>query len=102
MKTFAIAGAAIGLAISAAPALAGGTDVRTDSFTIADINLETAEGQKVLDQRIKRAAKNVCRVADIRTGSRLKSPEVQACFAKAKANAKSQVAAIQYDQRRGG
>ena len=102
MKTFTLAAASLGLALSAAPALAGDGEVASHKFSIADLNLETAEGQEVLNKRIDRAAKNVCRVADIRTGTRLKSPEVRACYAKAKAAARAQVAAMQSSQRLGG
>lgn len=99
MKTLLLATATLGLI--ATPALAGESEVRTDSFSINDLNLDTAEGQKVLDRRINRAAKNVCRVADINTGTRLKSQEVQNCYARAKASARDQVAAL-YDARQLG
>ncbi len=102
MKTYALAAATIGLAVTAAPAFAGDRDVRTATLEIADINLETPQGQKVLDQRINRAAKDVCRVADIRTGTRLRSPEVRDCYDKARASAKRQVATIIEDRRFGG
>ena len=102
MKTFALAAATLGLVATTTPAFAERNEARTAHVSIADINLETPQGQKVLDQRINRAAKDVCRVTDIRTGTRLRSPEVRDCYDKARASAKQQVATIMEDQRRGG
>nr|WP_298931810.1 UrcA family protein [uncultured Erythrobacter sp.] len=102
MKTFALATAALGLAFTAAPAFAGTGDVPVEKINLEGINLDTPAGQKMLDQRIERAAKSVCRMNQARTGSRLKASEARACVAKAKASAKRQLATIAQDQRLGG
>ena len=100
MKTIALAAAAIGLV--ATPAFAGTAELPTAKVSVAGLDLDSPEGQKMLDQRIDRAAKSVCRVSDIRTGTRLKSAEARDCYTKAKASAKRQVAAMMDDQRLGG
>lgn len=102
MKTLALALATTGLAITASPALAGPAQFPVETVSVAGLDLDSPEGQKMLDQRISRAAKKVCRVSDIRTGTRLRSPEVMDCYAKAKASARKQVAAIVEERRRGG
>ena len=102
MKNFALATAALGLAVTATPAFAGPVDVPVAKVSTAGLDLASTEGQEILDQRIKRAAKKVCRVSDVHTGSRLQSAEVRKCYQKARASAKQQVAAIMEDQRLGG
>ncbi|MEL7187953.1 MAG: UrcA family protein [Pseudomonadota bacterium] len=102
MKTFALAAATFGLAISATPALAGPGQGETMKISTAGLDLATPEGQKMLDQRIERAAKSVCKVGDVRTGTRFKSREAKECLTKARASAKRQVATIIEERRRGG
>ncbi|MCK0129721.1 UrcA family protein [Erythrobacter sp. F6033] len=102
MKTFAIATAAIGLAVTAVPAFAGPTDVPVEKVSTAGLDLDTPAGQKMLDQRIDRAARSVCRVNEVRTGSRLKSVEARACVSKARASAKRQITSIIENERLGG
>ncbi|QFT76395.1 UrcA family protein [Erythrobacter sp. THAF29] len=102
MKTLALAAATAALAATATPALAGPAEYPVEKVSVAGLDLDSPEGQKMLDQRINRAAKKVCRVADIRTGTRLRSSEVSKCYAKAKASAKSQVASILAERRLGG
>jgi UrcA family protein len=101
MKTFAIAAAAIGLACTTAPAFAAERQVSTMKVELYDLELGTAEGQKQLDSRIERAVRNVCRVTDPDTGSRILNKDARTCLAKARASAKSQVAAIMERQQRG-
>lgn len=102
MKTFALATAALGLAFTAAPAFAGPADAPAQKINLEGLNLETASGQQMLDKRIERAAKSVCRVNQVRTGTRLRASQARACVAKAKASAKRQVAATAKQQRLGG
>jgi UrcA family protein len=93
---------ALGLAGAAiSPAMAGETQKLTISVSTADINLGTAQGQKLLDQRVEKAVRTVCRVTSATTGSRLMSQEVRACLAKARTNAKQQVAAVMSNKQRG-
>ena len=102
MKTLAIATAALGLALTASPALADNPESQSVDIDFAGIDLSTPEGQRILDQRIERAARQVCDVYQSRTGSRIRSREVRECLTQARASARSQVASIIEDQRRGG
>lgn len=102
MKTLALATATIGLAITATPAFAGADELRTQEISFAGLDLETAEGQRMLDQRIERAAREVCGYDEQRVGTRIRSNEARYCLAKARTTAKRQVAAMLEDQRRGG
>ncbi|WP_299195823.1 UrcA family protein [uncultured Erythrobacter sp.] len=102
MKTLAIATATLGLAFTASPAFADPAELPHQAISIAGLDLATPEGQRMLDRRIDRAAREVCQVDNIRTGTRIRSQEAQRCFAKARASAQQQVAVIIEDQRRGG
>ena len=100
--THALAALALtGAAIS--PAVAANTsEPMTQTVATADINLATAEGQRVLDQRIERAARNVCRVGKPLAGTRIANPEDRACLARARADARQQVAVLNQVEQRGG
>ena len=100
MKTLALAAAAIGL--MATPALASPDKAPSANVSFAGLDLATPEGQKELDARINSAARSICQIDKIRTGTRLKSSEARECYAKARASAKKQVASAIADQRRGG
>ena len=102
MKTIALATAAFGMAFTASPALAGPEELPTESISTAGLDLNTAEGQRLLDERIDRAAREVCRVNYVRTGTRIRSTEARECVAKARASAQRQMATISQNQRRGG
>lgn len=100
MKTLALAAAAIGLA--ATPAFANPARLPAAKVSAAGLDLASPEGQTMLDQRIERAAKQVCGINDIRTGTRLRSTEARKCYDQAQASARRQVASIMDKQRRGG
>lgn len=103
MKTLAIAAAALGLACTtAAPAFAADAEKMTIEVDVSDINLATASGQKRLDDRVERAVRSVCRIDRVTTGTRLMNRDARACLAKARASAKSQVAALIANRQRGG
>ncbi|MDC8753686.1 UrcA family protein [Erythrobacter sp. sf7] len=102
MKTFAIAAAVLGLACTTTPAFAGEREKMSLEVELSDINLGTASGQKLLDQRIERAVRTVCRVTDVKTGTRIINRDARACLAKARADAREQVAALTGDKQRGG
>ena len=97
MKRPLIALAAISAIAAATPALA--EEIRVSHH---DLNLTTTDGQQTLDRRVDRAAKRVCGYNELRSGSRFVTPSMRSCFAKAKAGANSQVAAIVDDKRLGG
>lgn len=102
MKTLALAAAALGLVCTTAPAFATGTGSMTVEVKLADINLGTASGQKLLDQRIEKAVRTVCRVTSPTTGSRVLTKDVRDCLASARADARQQVALLTGDRQRGG
>ncbi len=102
MKTLALATATIGLAFTATPAFADTDALRTQEVSFAGIDLETAEGQRMLEQRIERAAQEVCGYDELAVGTRIRSSSARDCMTKARASAKRQVATIIEDQRRGG
>lgn len=102
MKTLALATAAVGLAFTATPAFADSVEYRTQDVSIAGLDLDTAEGQRILDQRVERAARSVCGYNGTRANNLASSYEARQCVAKAVASAKQQVAAIVEDQQRGG
>jgi UrcA family protein len=102
-KTLTHAFAALGLAGAAiSPAFAAEPGVMTINVITADLDLATAKGQKTLDQRVEKAARTVCRIADVRTGTRVMSNDARACLAKARSDARQQVAALVQEQQRGG
>lgn len=98
----ALTAASIALVATAAPAIAGPLDAPTQKVSFADLDLSTPEGQAALDRRIDAAARDVCHLDDMRTGTRLKAQERKRCYAKARASAENQVAAIIEDRQRGG
>ena len=102
MKTLAITAAAIGLAITATPALAQPEERATMRVSTAGLDLNTLEGQRILEGRIDRAARQVCAVDRISIGTRVVSSAKRDCVAKARASAEQQMATLIEDQRRGG
>ncbi len=102
MKTLALATAAVGLAFTASPGLAAGDDVPSTTVSLEGLDLDSPEGQRMLDQRIDRAARQICGVDNVRTGTRIRSRSVRECYAKARTSAERQVATIIQDQQRGG
>ncbi len=100
-KTIALA-AACGLAITATPALAGVDDKPAAGIEFRDLNLSTPEGQAVLDQRIDLAARKICRIDQVNTGTRIRSRDSQRCYKTAIKSAKAQVAERVREDRRGG
>lgn len=88
-KSMPIATAAlVGLALTATPSLAKNVEVR-----YADLNLATVEGQKVLEQRIDRAARDACGYGGSVTGTRIPSSQARACYREALDSAKTAMAA---------
>ena len=95
--------AALGLAGAAvSPALAGEAQRMTIAVGTTDLDLGTAEGQKALDKRVEKAVRSVCRTTSLSTGSRVMSQDAQACLAKARADARVQVAALTEARHGGG
>lgn len=101
MKSLTLAAAALGLAVTATPALAG-DQAPTGKVSLSGLDLSTAEGQKMLDQRIDRVARDICEVDKTHTGSRLQSRTVRDCYRKARLSAKKQVVAAIAERQSGG
>lgn len=97
MKPILCMAAAIGLAIPAAPALAGDVTVKYH-----DLALSTPEGQRTLDRRIHAAARKVCDADAPRTGTRIIRDEALRCVDDVKRQVKRQVAAVIEQHRLGG
>lgn len=103
MKPLAMTLAALGLAGTAiSPALASQTEKMSVRVGYGDINLATAEGQKLLDKRLERAVRTVCRIQSVSNGSRILTLDAQNCLTKARAAARQQVAALTKAEQRGG
>lgn len=102
-KTVTHAFAALGLAGAAiTPAIAGAPRITTINVPTADIDLGTAKGQKTLDQRVEKAVRHACRTTNAATGTRLMNRDARICLAKARTDAKQQIAALTTEQQRGG
>ena len=87
---------------AAGTALAAPAAAETMAVQYRDLNLATAQGQKVLERRIDRAARKVCDRGVQRTGTRLPSAKVEACYRQAKAKANQTFAALVEAHRLGG
>lgn len=108
-KTLTLALATAGLAGTAiTPAFAGtGTGAArgaplTAQVNFDDLDLGTAAGQRTLDKRVEKAVRQVCRTVNIKTGTRTMGHETIRCMARARSDAKQQLAAITSDAQRGG
>lgn len=101
MKTFALAAAAIGTVIAASPAIAGEPKQQM-VIKYDDLNLSSEAGQKVLERRIEKAARDVCGLDRQQTGTRFKSRSAQKCYVEAKAKATKSFASLIENRRVGG
>lgn len=97
LATLGLAGAVV------SPALAGNVDRMTITVSADDLDLATAKGLKTLDKRVEKAVRSVCRTTSLNSGSRVLSHETRACLAKARSDARRQVAALtSQNEQRGG
>ncbi|MBA4046574.1 MAG: UrcA family protein [Erythrobacter sp.] len=102
MTPLALTLAALGLAGSAVtPTLANETEKMTIEVEYNDLDLATPEGQQRLDQRLEKAVRTVCRTQSHNGGSRILSLDAKACLAKARADVRQQVAAMNQGKQRG-
>ena len=88
MKTTLATLAAAAVALSASPLAAESINV-----AYGDLNLASAAGQKTLDGRIDRAARQLCGHNAVGTRSVRENQAAKMCFQKAKAAANEQFAA---------
>lgn len=99
--TLTLAAAAIGITGMAAPAMANNITVKTETVSYAGINLNTIEGQDLLERRVESAARRVCNYDRSIKGAGPRR-DARKCLAKARIKARQQVATVIEDQRRGG
>jgi UrcA family protein len=76
--------------------------VTSVAVNTSDLALDTVEGQRKLQNRVAKAVREVCSVADVDTGQRLLNRDVRGCLARARASANQQVAALLAEEQRGG
>lgn len=89
-------------AVIAAPAHAATSESKSVEVRYSDLNLASEEGQNVLEQRLDRAAREVCRMDEQTTGTRIPSRDASACYSQARADLSRQFADVVRDSRRGG
>lgn len=94
--------AALGMAMLATPAIAGSESGQKISVEYRDLNLMTEEGQAKLDARIDDAARKVCKLDEIRTGTRIPSSDRKKCFTQARKSVETQMASLISAERLGG
>lgn len=97
MKTPLIILAALGLA--PAGAIAAPSDV---SINYSDLDLTRDADVKILDRRIRTAAKEHCLADSAQTGSRMQAKGTSECVRKFETAAKEQFAAILQKEGKGG
>ena len=85
---------AAALAATTTLCLAAPTLARAETVTIstAGIDLASVEGQRQLDHRIQYAARAVCGVNEVSTGTRLHSPDAGKCYSQALRDARARFA----------
>lgn len=84
-----IAAAAAGALLAAQPAIA-----ESQTVHYQDLDLSTPAGQKKLESRIDKAAKDICGLNDVATGTRIRDRDAEECVARAKQQIEQQLAAV--------
>jgi UrcA family protein len=97
-----LAAAAVGAALISTPVLAGDDGASKAEVEYGDLDLTSEKGQAVLERRVRAAVNQACEASGQVTGSRVMSADKSRCLATARKSAKSQVAAIIENARRGG
>ena len=87
-----LAAAALLGAATAFVSPAGAETSASVAVKYSDLNLSSRSGQAQLDRRIDKAARSICGIDDVITGSRLPSTEARQCYEQAKASVHDQVA----------
>ena len=90
-------------ALALAPAVsAAERGQQTIGVSYRDLDLRTDAGQTALDQRIDRAARQVCGVDETTLGTRVRSRDAEACYVQAKRQLVEQFAVVVRDAQLGG
>ncbi len=93
---FVFAAAPLAL-LAAGPAFAEAVAV-----TYEDLDLSTEQGRDKLEQRLDRAARQVCGLDDSRTGSRIRSKDASDCYKQARKQLTDSLAAATAQKASGG
>jgi UrcA family protein len=67
----------------------------------ADLDLDTEAGQRILGERIRRAARKVCRLDEVRTGTHILPADAAECYQQALRGAREQIARATAGQHQG-
>lgn len=94
MNTLLGLAAATAALMTIAPAVAAPEETRQIKVQYGDLNLASAQGQKVLERRLTSAAREVCGLDDQRTGSRIRKPQEMNCYRQARATAMQRYAVV--------
>lgn len=90
-------------AVATPAAAASDTDGRpSKGVSFADLDLSTAAGQRQLQARIDRTAREICGADRATTGSRIASREAMACYRQALSRTRERVAQAVARSARGG
>ncbi|MEW4449375.1 UrcA family protein [Qipengyuania sp. JC766] len=82
------------MALSMATALVAPAMAADMTIEFRDLDLATEQGQKTLERRIDRAAREICGLDDTTLGTRIRDRESRQCYTRAKASAERQVTAL--------
>ena len=89
-------------AVLAAALLALPASAETAQIHYNDLNLASDAGQRAFEKRVEQAARKVCGMNALHTGTRTVTPAMRRCFDDAKNSARRQLAAAINEQRLGG
>lgn len=92
---------ALALGALAAPSVAAPTQTRAVTVKYSDLDLASEDGRKTLDERLERAAREVCGMDEQLVGTRITDRRAIACYKEARAELDRQFASIVERSRRG-
>lgn len=93
MRTYALV-LALAAVPFAVPAAAASTVVSQVAVQYKDLDLTTEAGQKTLDSRLDRAAREVCGMNESVTGSRVPAKNTRDCYRQSRTQMAKQLAAL--------
>ncbi len=100
---YAMAAAIAACALTVTPAIAAADEQdRTASVSYSDLDLSTEEGLATLEQRIDRAARQVCELDRTQTGTRIRDRDARNCYNEAKRSFEERFASLIREARLGG
>lgn len=102
MKTLLSTLAAAAVLATATPALASSRETATVTVRHDDLRLDTTRGQKMLERRLNKAAREVCGMDRQASGTRMRDATATTCYRQARANAMQRYAVLLDNTRLGG